>query len=90
MEKETTQANEGLEAVIADMKEQVKNLTKDEMQNASWEIEYGVLLTGNEALKLIEFYNKHKKNEANKRASVQQIWWIVRLLRNAIRARLAN
>lgn len=64
MEKETTQVDEGLEAVIIKLKKQVSFLTKHGY-SMKLIIPEATFINGHDAVKLIEFYDKHSKHENN-------------------------
>jgi hypothetical protein len=48
------------EKIIEDLKERLKFLSKEEMNSASWNYEEGILITGNEAKKIIALYDFYK------------------------------
>lgn len=52
-----------MEDVVSKLESELEDIDFEDMNNTSWYREEGILISGNEAKKIIEFYNKHKDHE---------------------------
>lgn len=54
-----------MEKIIKNLKERIKTIKryKADMEGASWNYEEGIIISGNEAQTIVDYYEKIKKGE---------------------------